>query len=202
MLPCLALGLAATLLARPSPAVAAEFVSDPARSKLAFSFTQAGAVNSGEFRHFNVRFREPDDTGSDGELIVDIDTASLSTDDSDRDEILRGPDLFSTERFPAARFVADRIEAAGEGHYRAVGTLTIRDLSHTMELPLTVRPVTGSAPQAVSLVGEVAINRLDYGVGQGEWTSTEWVADKVVISWSVGLVPGTNASAAQSGAAP
>ncbi len=191
MLPCFALALVATFFASPLPALAADLVSTPGQSTLKFSFTQAGAINSGEFRKFDVRFKAPDGAGAGGELIVAIDTASLNTDDSDRDEILRGPDLFATQQFPAARFVAQRVEAAGEGRYRAMGTLTIRDVSRTLELPLEVRPATDPAGPASQLVGEVAIDRLDYGVGQGEWTSTEWVANKVTISWSVRLVTGS-----------
>jgi polyisoprenoid-binding protein YceI len=196
MLPCLALGLAATLFISPSPAMAADLVSAPGQGTLKFSFTQAGATGSGVFRKFDVRFRPPDAAGAGGELIVAIDVASLDTDDSERDEILRGPDLFATERFPAARFEAQRIEADGDGRYRAVGTLTIREVSKALELPLELRPATDAAGSAGQLVGEVSIDRLDYGVGQGEWTSTEWVANKVTISWSVNLVPGDPATAA------
>jgi len=195
MLPCLALGFAATVFISPSPAMAADLVSAPGQGTLKFSFTQAGATGSGVFRKFDVRFRPPDAAGAGSELIVAIDVASLDTDDSERDEILRGPDLFATERFPAARFEAQRIEPDGDGRYRAVGTLTIRDVSKALELPLELRPATDAAGSAGQLVGEVSIDRLDYGVGQGEWTSTEWVANKVTISWSVNLVPGDPATA-------
>ncbi|MBP6723251.1 MAG: cytochrome b/b6 domain-containing protein [Halioglobus sp.] len=195
MLPCLALGLTVAFFAGSMPARAVDLVSAPGQGTLTFTFTQAGATGSGVFRKFDVHFRAPDAAGVGGELIVAIEVASLDTDDGERDEILRGPDLFATERFPAARFEAQRIEADGDGRYRAVGTLTIRDVSKALELPLELRPARDAAGSAGLLVGEVAIDRLDYGVGQGEWKSTEWVANKVTISWSVSLVSGDPATA-------
>ena len=38
------------------------------------------------------------------------------------------------------------------------------------------------------LSGATAIKRLDYGVGQGDWKSTEGVADEVKIQYKVALV--------------
>lgn len=66
MLPCLALGFAITVLGYRLPALAAELVSDPSQSKLTFSFTQAGGVNTGSFGKFNVQFSEPNGTVAGG----------------------------------------------------------------------------------------------------------------------------------------
>jgi polyisoprenoid-binding protein YceI len=48
-------------------------------------------------------------------------------------------------------------------------------------VPLTIR----STAQGVELSGETTIKRLDYGVGQGEWASTEWVGDDVKLTYKV-----------------
>jgi len=37
------------------------------------------------------------------------------------------------------------------------------------------------------LKGQFAIRRLDFGVGQGDWKSTEWVANDVTISFALRL---------------
>ena len=44
-------------------------------------------------------------------------------------------------------------------------------------------PANGSA----KLVGTAQIKRLDFGAGQGDWKSTEWVADPVRISFALML---------------
>jgi polyisoprenoid-binding protein YceI len=46
-------------------------------------------------------------------------------------------------------------------------------------------PSVGSA----KLTGTAKLNRLDFGVGQGDWKSTEWVGDAVKISFSLVLKP-------------
>jgi polyisoprenoid-binding protein YceI len=39
------------------------------------------------------------------------------------------------------------------------------------------------------LEGTTTLRRLAFGVGRGEWASTEWVGDEVAIRWSARLVP-------------
>ena len=41
------------------------------------------------------------------------------------------------------------------------------------------------------LEGSAKLKRLDFGAGQGDWKSTEWVADAVKISFSLVLKPKT-----------
>ncbi len=193
MLPCLALAFTVTALAYSYQTLAAELASDAGKSKLSFSFVQAGGLNNGNFKTFAVDLNDAGGAIAGGDLSVTIDTASLDTDDSERDDILRDSDLFNAKQFPVARFSTKQIEAAGENTFRALGTLTIRDKTHDVELPLTVRQATESGIAVTYLAGKVAINRLDYGVGQGEWKSTQWVDNEVNIEWSVRLVPSTAA---------
>ena len=39
------------------------------------------------------------------------------------------------------------------------------------------------------LVGTAKLKRLDFGVGQGDWKSTEWVGDNVNVAFSLVLRP-------------
>ncbi len=39
------------------------------------------------------------------------------------------------------------------------------------------------------LTGRYTLKRLEYGVGQGDWKSTEWVKDDVIVTFSLKLVP-------------
>jgi hypothetical protein len=38
------------------------------------------------------------------------------------------------------------------------------------------------------MAGQVTIKRLDYGVGQRDWKSTEWVGDDVTVSFTLRLL--------------
>jgi polyisoprenoid-binding protein YceI len=46
-----------------------------------------------------------------------------------------------------------------------------------------------NAAGGAKLAGTAKLNRLDFGVGQGDWKSTEWVADAVKVSFSLVLKP-------------
>jgi len=48
-------------------------------------------------------------------------------------------------------------------------------------------PAAGSA----KLAGTAKLNRLDFGVGQGDWKSTETIGDAVKINFSLVLKPKT-----------
>ena len=71
-----------------------------------------------------------------------------------------------------------------DGGLEAVGKLTLRGVTRDLRLPLKIiRTATG-----LELSGETAIKRLDYGVGQGEWKSTESVGDEVKLQYKVSLI--------------
>jgi len=60
----------------------------------------------------------------------------------------------------------------------------VRGVTHDLRLPLKItRTASG-----LELSGESAIKRLDYGVGQGDFKSTESVGDEVKIQYKVALV--------------
>ena len=53
-----------------------------------------------------------------------------------------------------------------------------------MRLPLTLKPTANG----FELSGQTAIKRLDFGVGQGDWKTTESVGNDVKITYKVSLV--------------
>ena len=181
--------LALTALAVTTAGIGAPstYRGDPARSSLIFVFKQAGADNRGNFKKLRTELRFDAALPAAGSLNVVVDTGSLDTGDKDRDTALRGPDLFDTARFPQATFVAQSLAKLPDGSYAAVGKLTIRDISRDLTIPLRIETDKASGKTAMALRGTTTINRLDFGVGQGEWRSTEWVANAVTIEYSVPL---------------
>lgn len=182
--------LGALTVTQSYPVRAADMRSEPTESELSFDFTQAGAVTRGEFKDFTLLITDADRGLAGSSLTVVIKVGSLDTNDRERDDILNGPDLFDTRQFQEARFITNTITAKGEGRYEAAGTLTIRDQSRPLVLPLTLKESSEGGTPIMYLEGSVSIRRLDYGVGKGEWESTEWVGNEVELAWSVRLVPG------------
>ncbi len=176
---------AGLLLAATATLAAAAWTTDPAQSRLEFTATLAGGEFDGAFRRFDADIDfDPADLES-SRFRVEIALASADTGDADRDLALKGADFFAVERWPSARFSADRFIALGNGRFEALGRLTIRDRSREVRLPFRFEAAADST-RAV-LAGGTTIRRLDYGVGQGEWQDTQWLGDEVRIRFTLQL---------------
>ncbi len=107
----------------------------------------------------------------------------------DRDGSLIGADWFATESFPESIYTVSKFEKNNEKQYLARGELSLRDVKKPLDLPLTITFSTDSAGNQVALAeGEVTLNRLDFGVGQGEWKDTQSVGNPVKVKVSVTAV--------------
>jgi polyisoprenoid-binding protein YceI len=167
----------------PAPARMARYVQAANTGSLTFSFSQAGATNTGSFRQFTTELNYDEKNLAGSSLKVTVQIASLATQDKDRDDTLKSADLFDAQKFPTAQYAASSLAKTASGGIEALGKLTIRGVSHDLRLPLTIRP----SANGVELSGETTVKRLDYGVGQGEWRSTETVGDAVKLQYKVPL---------------
>ena len=153
-------------------------------SSLTFTFVQEGAASKGTFKQFATELRYDEKAPTAGSLNVKVQMASVDTQDKDRNELITGSDLFDAAKFPVAQYVASSFAKRADGGLEAVGKLTIRNITHDLRLPLTLKPTA----EGLELSGKTAFKRLDYGVGQGEWKATEGVGDEVKIEYTVSLV--------------
>ncbi len=176
---------ALALLVALCPAAQADLLqAGPAAGRLEFSAIQAGAKFTGAFTRFQVALDFDPARPAEGRLDVTVDVASIDTQDGERDEILRGPDFFWVEKHPQAVFHAARFERAGDG-WRAPGDLTIRGTKRPVPVTFTLSSGTG----APVLRGGAGLSRLAFGIGQGDWASTEWVGDEVDVRFELRLQP-------------
>jgi len=185
-----ALVSANAVAATPAPVV--NYTLDPARSSLKFLFNQAGADSQGRFRKFNVALRFGETSLHSSTLEVTVDVASLDTGDAERDNTLRGAELFDVQKFPQARFKAGKITGVSFGRYEAIGKLTIRNVTRDVRVPFSFRTVNEKGVAAGYMTGRTTINRLDYGVGQGEWKATDQVANEVTVTFALRFTPAAN----------
>ena len=161
-----------------------------------FAFTQAKAENKGKFRMFDVALRFADTALPASKLDVTIKVESLDTGDEERDEALRGVDGFNVAKFPEAKFHVTKFSRVSAGRYEAVGKLTIRDVSKVIMVPLSFRTATEKSGPAAYMTGRAVINRLDFGVGQGDFKATDQVANEVTVTFGLRLLPAAAAAAA------
>jgi polyisoprenoid-binding protein YceI len=167
-------------------AVAAHYALDPAKSSLEFTFLQAGAKNTGRFPRFAVTLDSPGADPAGGRLEVTVEVAALDTGDKDRDDTLRSDELFAVKKFPQAHFLATQIVKTAAG-YEADGALTIRGVTRDAKVPFTFREATEGGAAVGYLAGKTLVRRLDFGVGQGEWKSTDQAGNEVTVSFALRL---------------
>lgn len=146
------------------------------KNALTFEFVQADAKTPGAFRDYDITLTLDDKDPTASKLAVRVNVASLDTQDEERDGILRGADLFDAERHPVAIFTSTRIVRA-RGGYQALGKLTIRDVTRDFSVPFALRDGR--------MTGATTLRRLDFGVGRGEWESTEWVGNDVKVTFDL-----------------
>jgi len=165
---------------------ASAYTADPHQSKLVFYGVQAGAEFKGEFHQFTATVQLSPDALASAAIDVQISMNSLDSQDKDRDQTMRSADIFDVAHFPTAHYVTRSIAKTTTG-YSAQGSLTLRGVTKDMPIEFRFSPAAGGA----KLEGTAKLNRLDFGVGQGDWKSTEWVANAVKISFSLWLKPKT-----------
>jgi polyisoprenoid-binding protein YceI len=160
---------------------------DAAKSTLEFAFVQAGAQNKGRFPKLAVNLNFDADNLAASRLDVTVEVAALDTGDQERDDTLREADLFNVAKFPQAHFTASQISKTATG-YDASGTLLLRGVARPMHVPFTLRSATEQGRRVLYMTGKTLIKRLDFGVGEGDWKSTEWVGNEVTVTFNLRLL--------------
>jgi len=185
-----------SLLAQPLTAMAEtsssantqRWVAHPDNSRLTFTATQEGAEFTGRFHKFSVALKlHPLGNAFELEqLTAIIRLASVDTQYQERDDYLAEEDWFYTQLWPEARFLSEDIRQIDADHYIAEGTLTLRGVSLPMQVKLEITIAANG--ERGQLNGSAVVNRLDFGVGQGDWESTEWVGATVSVQFELELL--------------
>ncbi|RKP58880.1 YceI family protein [Pararobbsia silviterrae] len=168
-------------------AAATAFVSparagiDAAKSTLTATFKQMNVPVDASFKKISatIQFDPANLTASKAQF--DVDVASIDLGSPEYNDQVAGKDWFDAKDFPHATFVSNAIKAGANGAYSVTGTLTIRGKSNTVVVPVQYHK-DGSAQV---FDGVLPIKRLQYGVGQGEWSDTSLVADDVQLKFHI-----------------
>ncbi|MFC7780547.1 YceI family protein [Legionella taurinensis] len=159
-----------------------QWIIVPGESQLSFTATQNDAPVSGQFKTFSGQiFVDPLDLASSRiDIVVDMNSVHASY--AELKDTLITPDWFNVQLFPQAEFKAQGIQQSLDGTYQTTGTLKIRD--KTVPVTLTFKAEQLSADKGI-VEGSTVIKRSLFGVGQGEWSSTEEVKDEVTVRFKV-----------------
>ncbi len=181
-----------TIAAGPAPM---EWNVDASHSGIEFSVKHFFTPVSGKFDTYEIGLVYDAEDPANSAVEVRIDVASINTGNADRDAHLLSGDFFDAERFPHITFVSERVRSTGDGELIARGPLTIKDRTHTVELPIDVlgikdipaemREMLGGVEQVASFQTGLTIDRSDYGVGTGSWAAAVVVGHDVEIDIAV-----------------
>jgi len=160
---------------------ATQWNMQPKQSKLTFVGTQAGAPFEAVFEKFtaDIKFDAKDLPGN--RFDVTIDLGSVNSSDSERDDAIKGPDLFSVKQWSTAHYVAEKFTDKGGGKFSATGKLTLRNVTKDVPLEFTFE----DGKDGAWLKGSASLKRLDFGVGQGDWKDTSAVANEVKVRFAL-----------------
>lgn len=178
------LGVAALTLGLALPAgqpLARDWTMLADESSLAFTFRQMGSAIEGRFGAFTADITfDPDDLEN-AQVTTEIVIDSVDTGNAERDAGIVGEDWFQTGTYPTASFASTDFAALGGNDYLVTGDLTIRDVSETIELPMTIT-IDGDTASAT---GRIELDRRTFGIGRGDWASDAAVGYDVVLEIAV-----------------
>ncbi|WP_053972169.1 YceI family protein [Mangrovimonas sp. ST2L15] len=138
---------------------------DPTHSEIGFKVKHLMISNvKGFFTNYQASIEGEDLTKS--PVNVQIESSSISTNNTDRDNHLKSADFFDTENFPTITFKSQSFKKINDNTYKLSGILTIKDVSKEIELDVdyggTNKDPWGNEKLALEVTGK--INRKDFGL--------------------------------------
>lgn len=160
-----------------TPAMARTWNVDAAHSTLTFTNSYQNVQYTGQFKRFTAKIDyDPADLAH-AKFDVSVDITSLDTRNAERDHAALGADFFDTAKFPRAHFVTSAFHEAAGGKVVADGTLTLRGVSKPAELQVQFTPHGDTATLDVT----AQLNRLDFGIGSGQWADPSLIGNGVTV---------------------
>jgi polyisoprenoid-binding protein YceI len=182
--------LCASLLGAAAAASAAQTAVrlQPAQSEVLFVTKQMGVPVEGKFRTFDATLDLDPKKPESGSASVQINMVSGLLGVPEADVELPKSTWFDVAKFPEATFRSTAIKSLGNGKFMVNGKLTIKNIVRELAVPVTITQAGGTS----IATGSFTVKRLDFTIGQGEWTDTTVVANDVQVKFKLaftGLAP-------------
>jgi polyisoprenoid-binding protein YceI len=108
---------------------------DTAHTTVGFKARHMGLSKvSGRFTSFRGEIEGDPTTIESAKARFEVDMASVTTGNPDRDNHLRTSDFFEVEKYPTMVFESKSVTRINDDHYKVVGDLTIKDVTREVEL--------------------------------------------------------------------
>ena len=174
--------------------VKTKWLLDASHSELTFKVKHLMIANvKGEFKNFTVEIDGEDFKNA--SVAVSVDTSSVFTNSTERENHLKSVDFFDVENHKAMTFKSTSFRQLEDDEYKLKGLLTIRGVSKEIVLDVqfggTIKDPWGNEKAGFSFEGK--INRKDWGLNWNAALETGGVlvSDEVKISGEVEFVKQT-----------
>ncbi|MBE0547177.1 MAG: YceI family protein [Rubrivivax sp.] len=154
-----------------------------AGSEIAFTTRQMGVPVEGKFGRFSAEVTLDPKKPEGGRVSLTIDTASARFGSAELDAEVPRPTWLDALRFPQATFQSSSIKAAGTGRFDVAGKLAIKGTVREVVVPVQLAPA--GAHHVAS--GSFTLKRLDFKVGEAEWSDTSLLANDVIVRFRLTL---------------
>ena len=160
-----ATGVLAFAVAAPA-AAAPTYVVDKDHSQVSFQVRHLLSQVRGQFDDYSGTIVYDPETPQASTVEYTIDAKSLNTFHAQRDEHLRGPDIFDVTVHPRITFKSTKVVPLGNGRFAVTGPLTMRGVTREVTLPVELlgaaRDPWGNTKAAFAT--RVTLDRQHYGI--------------------------------------
>lgn len=162
--------LAAALLFGFVPGTRAVEYTDvnPTASTISFTYNQMWSRVYGTFSKFEgtLDFDTTHPETAHATLTIDLD--SIDAGSNDANEELKKSPWFDTATFPVATFESTGVRDLGNNRYQITGHLTLRGVTREVVVPVLLK----SENEIGIFDGELALERDNFKIGEGEWADS------------------------------
>ena len=160
---------------------------DPAQTEVTIKVRHLMIANvTGSFNKFSSEAETNGDDFSNAKVIFTAETATVTTDNEQRDTHLKSDDFFNAEKYPEIKFESTGLKKKNDDEYELEGKLTIRDVTKAIKLNVESGGIVvdgyGQTKAGFSVTGK--INRKDFGLNWNAVTE----AGGIVVSDEVRMI--------------
>lgn len=154
----------------------------PENSKVDFVAAKVTRSHNGSFKQFSGTIDLINESVEQSIVTINIDAASVATDDDQLTAHLKTADFFDVAKNPKATFVSTKIEpnTANGATHTITGNFDLHGVKKSISFPATIQ----LAPDSLSANAEFSINRKDFGINY-PGKADDLIRDGVVIKLTI-----------------
>lgn len=157
---------------------------DKAHSNVKFTVTHLMVSDvDGIFKNYDATITAAKPDFSDAKFQISIQTASVTTDNDQRDKHITSPDFFDVATYPTLTFTSTGITKTSDKHYKLTGNLTLHGVTKPASFDLWYRgtiqnPMSKADDAGFQLTGTIKRSDFNFGSKFGNAMVSDEVAIK------------------------